>query len=102
MRPRLFKNRDEWRNWLEHNHATADEIWLLFYEKHTHTGKKTLKYDEAVEEALCFGWIDSKLRRIDDRKHYLWWVQSAKKPETRRDRIEKVAQRARDNLKPGM
>ena len=67
MRPRLFKNREHWRSWLQQNHATADEIWLLFYKKHT--GKKTLKYDEAVEEALCFGWIDSKLRRIDDKKH---------------------------------
>lgn len=60
-------NREEWRSWLEQNHASQSEIWLIFYKKHT--GQPTVSYDEAVEEALCFGWIDSILRRIDDEKH---------------------------------
>jgi uncharacterized protein YdeI (YjbR/CyaY-like superfamily) len=64
---RLFKTRAAWRRWLEKNHDRADDIWLIFYKKHV--GKKSLEYEEAVEEALCFGWIDSKLRRIDDEKH---------------------------------
>ncbi|MFC2104415.1 YdeI family protein [Bacteroidota bacterium] len=58
------KNRDEWRAWLENNHAFTNEIWLIYYKKHTK--KPTVVYDEAVEEALCFGWIDSTVKRIDE------------------------------------
>jgi uncharacterized protein YdeI (YjbR/CyaY-like superfamily) len=62
-----FKRCDDWRRWLAENHATAQEIWLIFYKKHT--GKPGLAYEEAIEEALCFGWIDGILKRIDDEKH---------------------------------
>lgn len=66
------KNRREWRRWLEKNHATTDGIWLVFYKKHT--GQPTLTYDESVEEALCFGWIDSKPAKLDDERHLLWFT----------------------------
>ena len=59
----------QWRAWLAENHATAKEIWLLFHKKHT--GKPGLTYVEALEEALCFGWIDGILKRIDDEKHVI-------------------------------
>ena len=58
------KNRDDWRGWLQQNHALSDEIWLIYFKKHTK--KETVRYAEAVEEALCFGWIDSLVKRIDD------------------------------------
>jgi len=64
---RSFRNREAWRAWLAENHATAESLWLVFHKKHT--GKAGLTYDEAVEEALCFGWIDGILKRIDDEKH---------------------------------
>ncbi len=64
---RSFKDRDDWRAWLVENHATAQEMWLVFYKKHL--GKPGLTYIEALEEALCFGWIDGILKRIDDEKH---------------------------------
>lgn len=64
---RHFACRDDWRAWLAENHATAESLWLVFHKKHT--GKGGLTYDEAVEEALCFGWIDGILKRIDDEKH---------------------------------
>lgn len=64
-----FTNRDEWRAWLEANHASAKEVWLVHYKKHT--GKADLTYEDAVEEALCFGWIDGLLHRIDDEKYAL-------------------------------
>jgi uncharacterized protein YdeI (YjbR/CyaY-like superfamily) len=64
---RHFLNRENWRAWLEVNHASANELWLILYKKHTK--KSSIRLDEAVEEALCFGWIDGKLRRIDDEKH---------------------------------
>lgn len=67
MLKKLFKERNEWRAWLEKNHANESEIWLVFYK--VKTKKKSIKYEEAVEEALCFGWIDSTVRRIDDEKH---------------------------------
>jgi uncharacterized protein YdeI (YjbR/CyaY-like superfamily) len=62
-----MRSRDQWRTWLAENHAAAKEIWLVFYKKHT--GRPGLTYVEAVEEALCFGWIDGILKRIDDEKH---------------------------------
>lgn len=61
------KSRDEWRSWLQNNHAAEKEIWLIYYKKHT--GKPRIPYDDAVEEALCFGWIDSIIKRIDDEKY---------------------------------
>ena len=58
------KDREEWRTWLEEHHDSSSEIWLVYHKKHT--GITTVTYDESVEEALCFGWIDSILRRLDD------------------------------------
>jgi uncharacterized protein YdeI (YjbR/CyaY-like superfamily) len=60
-------NRDDWRAWLSQHHASEREIWLISYRKHT--GKPSLPYDDAVEEALCFGWIDSIRKKIDDEKY---------------------------------
>jgi uncharacterized protein YdeI (YjbR/CyaY-like superfamily) len=57
------KNRLAWRAWLKRNHHSSPEIWLVFFKKHT--GKPCVSYDEAVEEALCFGWVDSRVRSID-------------------------------------
>jgi uncharacterized protein YdeI (YjbR/CyaY-like superfamily) len=53
-----------WRNWLEQNGTSSKEVWLVFPK--AHTGRPALSYGDAVEEALCFGWIDSTVRRIDD------------------------------------
>jgi uncharacterized protein YdeI (YjbR/CyaY-like superfamily) len=57
-------SRNEWREWLEKNHLTSDEIWLIYYKKPS--GKPRIPYPDAVEEALCFGWIDGKIKRIND------------------------------------
>jgi uncharacterized protein YdeI (YjbR/CyaY-like superfamily) len=57
------RNRAVWRDWLRDNHDKSTKIWLLFYKKHG--GKVSVTYDEAVEEALCYGWIDSIIRRVD-------------------------------------
>jgi uncharacterized protein YdeI (YjbR/CyaY-like superfamily) len=58
------KSRKAWRTWLEKNHATSKGVWLVYAKKHS--GLPSLTYNDAVEEALCFGWIDSKLNPIDD------------------------------------
>lgn len=57
-------NMAEWRAWLERNHDAEKEVWLVFYKRHT--GKPNISYDDAVGEALCFGWIDSIIKRIDE------------------------------------
>ncbi len=57
-------NRREWRKWLNDHHDSMPEIWLVFHKRHT--GIEAMSYDDAVEEALCFGWIDSIVRRLDD------------------------------------
>lgn len=58
---------EEWRAWLEMHYKSEKEIWLVFYKKHT--GQPRISYNEAVEEALCFGWIDSTARRIDEERY---------------------------------
>ena len=60
-------NRKEWRQWLNKNYRTANEIWLVYYRKHT--GVPRIPYNHAVEEALCFGWIDSITRTIDQERY---------------------------------
>jgi uncharacterized protein YdeI (YjbR/CyaY-like superfamily) len=66
--PTLYApSREAWREWLETNHASESHIWLIYYKKHT--GKPSVPYNDAVEEALCFGWIDSLVQRIDEEKY---------------------------------
>ena len=61
------KSRAAWRTWLSQRHDSRSGIWLVFYK--AHTGRATLSYNDAVEEALCFGWIDSLIRRLDDDRY---------------------------------
>lgn len=60
-------SREEWRAWLESHHATETEVWLVYFKKHS--GQPRIPYDHAVEEALCFGWVDSIVKRIDDQSY---------------------------------
>jgi uncharacterized protein YdeI (YjbR/CyaY-like superfamily) len=62
-----FKTRALWRKWLKENHQTNQGIWFVFYKQHT--GRKTISYNDAVEEALCYGWIDSIIKSIDEEKY---------------------------------
>jgi uncharacterized protein YdeI (YjbR/CyaY-like superfamily) len=63
-------DRREWRAWLEQNHATSSGIWLIVNKKNS--SQKGVSLDDAVEEALCFGWIDGGLRRLDDERFRLF------------------------------
>jgi uncharacterized protein YdeI (YjbR/CyaY-like superfamily) len=60
------KDRKTWRSWLSKHHKTEPEIWLVYYR--AATGKPRVSYNDAVEEALCYGWIDSIVRKIDDER----------------------------------
>ncbi|MEO0375272.1 MAG: YdeI/OmpD-associated family protein [Cyanobacteria bacterium P01_A01_bin.17] len=87
-------SREEWRFWLRQNHTQDEGIWLINYKKAT--GQQTYTFDEAVEEALCFGWIDSKPSKVDEQRSMLWF--SPRKPGSgwsrlNKERIEKMIQR---------
>ena len=72
MKQRLFRDRAAWRGWLEKNHDKASELWLVYYKKHT--GKRSVTYQEALDEALCYGWIDSTVNTIDDERYRQRWT----------------------------
>lgn len=65
-KPLLFPTRADWRAWLEAHYSTATEVWLLHYKKGV--AKQSVSYVEAVEEALCFGWIDGVMHGVDAEK----------------------------------
>ncbi len=60
-------NRQQWRVWLQKHHASSPGVWLMFQSKDKRPG--SLSYEEALREALCFGWIDSLIKRIDETQH---------------------------------
>lgn len=61
------KDRAEWRTWLSEHHNKETEIWLVYYKKGT--GVASVDYGASVEEALCYGWVDSLIKRIDEKKY---------------------------------
>jgi uncharacterized protein YdeI (YjbR/CyaY-like superfamily) len=61
------RTRAAWRAWLRKHHRSASEIWLVFHKKHA--GVTSVDYEESIEEALCFGWVDSLVRRLDDDRY---------------------------------
>jgi uncharacterized protein YdeI (YjbR/CyaY-like superfamily) len=64
-RPTLYlTTRKQWRQWLTKNYKTSKEIWLVYYRKET--GEPSIPYEDSVEEALCFGWIDSIIKKLDN------------------------------------
>ena len=63
-------SREEWRVWLEANHATSTGVWLVAYTKGS--GKQQLAYEDVIEELLCFGWVDSTARKIDTERSALY------------------------------
>lgn len=85
------KTRREWRNWLEKNHQSEKSVWLIMY--HKSSNAKSVSYDEAVEEAICFGWIDSIAHKRDEKSKYQFFSQ--RKPKSNwsnanRERAEKM------------
>ena len=84
------ESREELRRWLERHHETSSGIWLVTYKK---SDPRYLPYEHVVEEALCFGWIDSKARRLDERRTSI--VLTPRKPRSNwsgpnRERVERL------------
>ena len=85
------KNRTEWRKWLAKNHKSEKSVWLIIYHKSSPT--PSIYYDEAVEEAICFGWIDSIAHKRDDESKYQFFA--VRKPKSNwskanRERADKM------------
>ncbi len=90
------ENQEQWREWLARNHSIESSIWLIYYKKNS--GKPSMNYSDAVDEALCFGWIDSKAKSIDAEKYMQFF--SVRKPNSVWSRVnkEKVASLIEKNL----
>lgn len=80
------KNKADWRNWLKKNHLTADSIWLILYRKDA--TNYNLSWSDAVDEALCFGWIDSTKKSIDQEKYIQYF--SKRKPKSNWSKVNKA------------
>lgn len=90
------KTRDEWRSWLIENHANQNAVWVIFYKKGTE--EPTITWRMAVDEALCFGWIDSVKKKRDDKSSIQFF--SKRKPKSTWSKINKdiVVQLIEDGL----
>lgn len=87
----LLESRTAWRQWLRKNHKQQTGIWLVTWRPQS--GKPTLPYEAIVEEALCFGWIDSKARSLDAERTALWMAPRRPRSgwsRTNKDRIERL------------
>lgn len=83
------KNPQEWRKWLEENHRSKQAVWVVFYTKGS--GKPTMTWSESVDEALCYGWIDSKKIRIDAEKSHQFFSKRKAKSTWSKINKEKIA-----------
>ena len=82
-------NRQAWRQWLTRNHAQPHAIWLVFYKKES--GQASVSYEDAVEEALCFGWIDSLPNKVDEQRYKVLFSPRKKKSPWSRVNKERIA-----------
>lgn len=80
------KSAKEWRKWLEKNHEREDAVWVVFYKKSA--GQPGITWSEAVDEALCFGWIDSIKRKLDEERSIQFF--SKRKPKSTWSKINKA------------
>jgi uncharacterized protein YdeI (YjbR/CyaY-like superfamily) len=67
MKTVLVRTLEGWRDWLTEHHSSESEVWLVIHKRHT--GVASIEYKDARDEALCFGWVDSLVKRLDDRRY---------------------------------
>lgn len=90
------KSQYEWRTWLKHNHQSERSVWLIIFKKESET--PSVFYPEAVDEALCFGWIDSKPNKRDEESYYQFFSKRNPKSKWSRVNKEKVAKLIKEEL----
>jgi uncharacterized protein YdeI (YjbR/CyaY-like superfamily) len=84
-----LETRAAWREWLAANHASGGGVWLVTWKRRT--GRPTIPYEEAVEEALCFGWIDGQMGKAEDERMFQWFAPRRPKSTWARSNKERVA-----------
>ena len=100
MKTFVAKTADQWRKWLDKHHDSESEVWLIFYKQHT--GVKSIAYLDALDEALCFGWVDSLVKRLDESRYARKFT--PRKADSRWSTINRkryAALKAAGRLKPG-
>jgi len=90
------KSRQEWREWLQENHDKKQSIWIIYYKKKSNV--PTIIYSDAVDEALCFGWIDSKAKPLDEEKYMQFFSRRKVKSVWSRINKEKVERLIKEGL----
>ena len=93
------KSVENWRDWLAEHHASESKVWLVFYKQQT--GVASIDYEDALDEALCFGWVDSLVKRLDDRRYARKFT--PRRPDSRwsaKNRQRYEALKASGRLKP--
>jgi uncharacterized protein YdeI (YjbR/CyaY-like superfamily) len=96
----VVQTADQWRKWLAEHHASESEVWLVFHK--VHTGVTSIAYLDALDEALCFGWVDSLVKRLDDSRYARKFT--PRKADSRWSAINRkryAALKASGRLKPG-
>ena len=96
----VAKTADRWRKWLDEHHDSESEVWLIFHK--LHTGVTSIAYLDALDEALCFGWVDSLVKRLDDSRYARKFT--PRKADSRWSAINRkryAALKASGRLKPG-
>jgi uncharacterized protein YdeI (YjbR/CyaY-like superfamily) len=96
----VARTADQWRKWLDEHHDSESEVWLVFHKRHT--GVTSIAYLDALDEALCFGWVDSLIKRLDDSRYARKFT--PRKANSRWSEINRkryAALKASGRLKPG-
>ena len=94
MKTVLVRTLEQWRDWLTEHHSSESEVWLIFHKRHT--GVASIDYKDARDEALCLGWVDSLVKRLDDRRYALKFT-----PRTADSRWSAVNRKRYAELKAG-
>lgn len=90
------KSRQEWREWLQNNHDKKQSVWLIYYKKKSNI--PTVIYSDAVDEALCFGWIDSKIKPLDEDKFMQFFSRRKENSTWSRVNKEKIDRLTKEGL----
>jgi len=90
------RSQQEWRDWLEYNHDKKKSVWLIYYKKKSNI--PTITYSEAVNEALCFGWIDSKSKPLDEHKFMQFFSRRKEKSVWSKVNKEKIERLTKEGL----
>lgn len=100
MKTFVARTADQWRRWLDKHHDSESEVWLIFHK--LHTGVESIAYLDALDEALCFGWVDSLVKRLDESRYARKFT--PRKADSRWSTINRkryAALKAAGRLKPG-